>query len=682
MLPRLLVASLFLLSLAGPLSAEVTRWEIADREPYADGRPLGDRGAYERWTGKVHFAVDPANEFNRQIVDLELAPRNDGGKVEFAADFEMLVPVDRSQASGTLFYEVNNRGNKTAPNMFDTNADEFLCRQGFVVLWSGWIAEVQPSPGKLRLNAPVPLQNGQPLRGIVRNEFVVDRPAVRASISHRGNQGSYRPVSDAVAAATLTRRQREGEPRQVVPREQWKFVISEVSTSSEAGQLPLVELEVDGGLQPGWIYEVVYEAEGSLVQGAGLAGIRDVVSALKFGGSRETNPLLSNEKKPLVNHAIGFGTSQSGRCLRHFLWEGFNADEQGRKVFDGVISHVAGGGLGSFNHRFASPTRTNGQHDEHLFAADYFPFTYGDEKDPFTGKTDGILAKARNTNTVPKVFHTQSSSEYWHRSGSLVHTDPLGERDSAIPPEVRLYTFGGTQHGPGSGTPGPKGGGKLPSNPADYRPFLRGLLVALDAWVKDGTEPPPSVYPKIADKTLVGWKKTESGWPDVPSIAYPQVIQQPPFLYRGPDWETKRIAQVEPPEIKGRYAVRVPIVDEGGNERGTLNLPAISVPVASYTSWNLRDSAIGAEGELLSLQGSYIPWPRTKREREAAKDPRPSLSERYDNYSSYERRYLAAAQDLVSRRYFLAEELPRLKTLCAKFRPVFEATEGGESPQP
>jgi hypothetical protein len=600
-----LAAWLLILAATTPLSAEVTRWEIVKREPYAGGKALGERGTYERWTGKVHFALDPADPANRAIVDLDLAPRNDGGKVEFWSDFEMLVPADRSQANGAVFYEVNNRGNKTAPNMFDTNAEEFLCRQGFVVLWSGWIAEVLPDQGRLRMRAPVASQNNRPLRGIVRQEIIVDKHTPRASLAHRGIQGSYRPVAGS-RFGNLTMRQREADPRQQVPRNAWQLFVKDVNEDSRPWPLPIVELEVQGGLKPGWIYEVVYQADGSVVQGLGLAGIRDIISALKFGESRETNPLRGDGGQPLVSRALGFGTSQSGRCVRHFLWEGFNADEKGRKVFDGLISHVAGGGLGSFNHRFASPTRTNGQHDEHLFPADYFPFTYGDEKDPFSGRTDGILAKSRVTKTVPKVFHTQSSSEYWHRSGSLVHTDPLGQKDSEIPPEVRLYTFGGTQHGPGSGTPGPKGGGKQPSNPADYRPLLRGLLVALDAWVKNGTEPPPSVYPKIADGTLVGWKKDESGWPDVPGVEYPQVIQQPPFLFRGPEWETRRIATVEPPEIKGHYVVKVPAIGPDGNERGTLNLPAISVPAASYTSWNLRDESIGAAGELLSLQGSYL----------------------------------------------------------------------------
>ena len=669
---RVLPLCFFLcVSLQITAGAELVRWEIKKREPYAGGKSRGEAGVYEQWTGTVHFALDPALPANSQVVDLQLAPRNSAGQVEFYADFRMLVPMDKSKANGALFYEVNNRGGATATRIIDGGADDFLCRQGFVVLWSGWIAEVQPGDGRLRLQAPETSENGRPIRGIVRSELIVDRPVPRASISHRGNQGSYRPTERGLATARVTRREREADPRQEIPKDDWKLVSSVVGDAERSGQLPLIELEITGGLKPGWIYEVVYEAEGPLVQGTGLAGIRDIISALKYA-STEKNPLMNDNGNPLINRALAFGTSQSGRCLRHFLWDGFNADEQGRKVLDGVISHVAGGGLGFFNHRFASPTRTNDQHDEHFFPADYFPFTYGDSTDPFTGKIDGILRKCRASATVPKVFHTQSSSEYWHRSASLVHTDPLGKQDAEIPAEVRIYSFGGTQHGAGSGFPGARGGGQLPGNPADYTPLMRALVMALDAWVKDGKQPPPSAYPHISDGTLVSWKKNEIGWPPIPGVAYPEVIQQPAFLDRGPKWASERIATIEPPDVKGQYVVKVPAVDADGNERGTLNLPAITVPVATYTSWNLRNSSIGAAGELLALQGGYIPFPLTHEARQATKDPRPSLAERYRSFDEYERRYMEAAERLVARGYLLEEDLPRLKTLCQRFKPLFE----------
>lgn len=671
----LVLAAILTVVFSASLSAEVVRWEIARREPYQNGKAFGQRGPYERLLGRVYFAIDPGNEHNAQIVDLQLAPQNAKKRVEFFADFEMLVPVDRARANGAVFYEVNNRGRNTAGNLIDGGGEDFLCRQGFVVLWSGWIAEVQPGAGRWRLQAPVAEQDGKPLRGLVRNEFVLDKPAPRAAIAHRANLGSFKPAEDVSRNAILSFREREADSRRVVPRADWKFVVTNVTGEgftgeTETGQLPLVEIELTGGLQAGLIYEVVYEAEGAPVQGVGLAGIRDVLSALKYGTTPETNPLLERGK-PLVNRAHGFGTSQSGRLLRHFLWEGFNADEQGRQVFDGLISHVAGGGLGSFNHRFASPTRTNGQHDEHLFPADYFPFAYDDQEDPHTGQVDGILRQSRKMKVVPKVFHTQSSSEYWHRSGSLVHTDPLGEKDAEIPPEVRIYSFGGTNHGSGAGLPGGKGNGQLPASPADYRPLMRALVVALDAWVKDDATPPPSVYPRLSEQNLVGWKEKESGWPKIPGVAYPQVIQQPAYLYRGPWWDRQRIATLEPPEVRENYVVRVPVITANGNERGTLNVPAITVPVGSHTSFNLRSESAGAAGELLSLTGGFIPFAKTTAERKQAQDPRPSLEELYTGYADYEAKYLAAARQLVQQRYLLAEDLPRLKTLCEKFKPWF-----------
>jgi hypothetical protein len=403
----------------------------------------------------------------------------------------------------------------------------------------------------------------------------------------------------------------------------------------------------------------------------GLAGIRDLVACLKYE-TGEINPLRTAVGKPAITRALGFGTSQSGRCLRQFLYDGFNADEKGRQAFDGLMPHVAGGGLGSFNHRFASPTRTNGQHEEHTFPADYFPFTYGDERDPFTHQEDGILHRSQKLGVVPKVMHTQSSSEYWHRSGSLVHTDPLGQRDAVLPPEVRCYTFGGTQHGPGSGLPGAKGGGQLPSNPADYRPFMRALVLALDAWVSKGQLPPPSVIPRIDNRTLVGWQQDQSGWPGIPGITYPLVIQQPAFLDRGPEWPTRRIATIEPPLVKESYVVRVPAIGPDGNERGTLNLPAISIPVATYTSWNLRDESIGAAGELLGLQGSYLPFAKTRSDRERTSDPRPALLERYRDFADYQAQSMAAAEKLLRARYLVEEDLPRLKALTEKQRSLFE----------
>ena len=534
------------------LFATVTRIEITTREPYLDGRAFDGVGSYERLRGKVFFAVDPKHAANRTVIDLELVPRNDAGLVEFSGDVEMLAPKNLSKSNGAILYDVNNRGNKVAPGMFNGGADEFLMRKGYVVLWSGWIAETQPGGGRLRLTAPVASEGGKPITGPVRAELVTEAPAERHTLAMWANQGCYQPTERGEREAVLTWRMREKDARVVIPRGQWRLEQRWIEDNGERGQLPQIDLVVAGGLQPGYIYEVVYEAQAPIVQGLGLVGIRDLLSFLKHETS-EKNPLwVADQKKLAVKFAYGFGVSQSGRCLRQFLYDGFNADESGRQVFDAVMPHVAGAGLGFFNHRFASPTRHNGQHDNHLFPADQFPFTYGDETDPFTGREDGILRRDRARGTVPKVMHTQSSSEYWHRSGSLVHTDPLGQRDAKLPPEVRVYCFGGTQHGAGSGVAAAApGNGQLLSNPADYRPLLRALLTALDEWVRTGKEPPASEYPRIVNGTLAGWRESESGWHAIPGVRYPEVIQQPEHLDRGPEFYHFRRSTIEPPISQG-----------------------------------------------------------------------------------------------------------------------------------
>ncbi len=655
------------------LFGAVTRIEIKSREPYLEGREFDGVGSYERLRGKAFFAVDPKHAANQAVIDLELAPRNDAGLVEFSADVELLAPKDLSKANGAILYDVNNRGGKLALGMFNTGADEFLMRKGYVVLWSGWIAETQPGGGRLRLTAPVATENGQPIIGPVRAEFVIEAPAERHTLAMWANQGSYVPTERGERDAVLTWRSREKDPRVVIPRPQWRFEKRWIDDNGERGQLPHIDLVVAGGLQPGYIYEVVYEAQGPIVQGLGLAGIRDLLSFLKNEVSAKNPIFVSETKKSAVKLAYGFGVSQSGRCLRQFLYDGFNADESGRQVFEGVIPHVAGGGLGFFNHRFASPTRHNGQHDNHLFPADQFPFTYGDETDPFTGREDGILHRDRVRATVPKVMHTQSSSEYWHRAGSLVHTDPHGKRDAKLPPEVRVYCFGGTQHGAGGGVAGTaSGNGQLIGNPADYRPLLRALLTALDEWVRTGKEPPPSMYPRIADGTLVGWRESESGWHGIPGVRYPEVIQQPEHLDRGPEFYRFRRSTIEPPISRGSYVVNVPKCGADNNELGTLLLSAVAVPVATYTSWNTRNRSIGAEGEMLGLQGGYIPFAKTKADREKLGDPRPALLERYRDFDDFRTQYRASVDRGVEQRTFLAEDVTELMKLADRWRPLFD----------
>jgi hypothetical protein len=424
------------------------------------------------------------------------------------------------------------------------------------------------------------------------------------------------------------------------------------------------------GLKSGHIYELIYEAQDPLVQGTCFTALRDLISALKHGGG-EHNPLLS-QGKPVIERAHGFGVSQSGRFLREFLYWGFNQDEQGRQVFDGVIPHVSGAGLGSFNHRFAQPTRHVTQHDHHDYPADRFPFAYETQTDSISGQTSGILQRARASNTEPLVLHTQSAAEYWTRSGSLALTDPLGQRDAEVPANVRIYSFGGTQHGPSSFPPS-KGSGKNLSNPADYKPFLRALLLALDRWVRDGVPAPASVYPTIRDGTLVAWDEKSTGFPCIPGVDYPQVIQQPSYWDFGPKWLTEGIVDLQPPQARGDYRVLVPRCGDDGNELGCLLPPEVAVPVATFTGWNLRSREAGAENELVSLQGSYLPFPVTKSERVQGNDPRLSIEERYGTLDRYLAQLTAECQELQEAGFMLAEDVQRtINVQRERVAPFFE----------
>ena len=653
----LVTAAIFL---TVPVTAEVTRIQITSRTLFADD-VLEKIGPYERLRGRVVYALDPDIQANQRIVDLRLATPNQNGRVEFYADLEILVPVDRSQAQPTVLYNVNNRGRRT------WGAETFLLSRGYVTVSSGWIAETPLAPSLLRLEAPIAYDDeGVNIVGTVRVELSTDVPTYRLPMS---NQLSYEPVTSRLSDATLTRRVREADSRVLIPREQWKI---HVRTSGRGEVSGLVESEVvlDGGFEPGVIYELIYVARGSVVQGTGFSAIRDLVSFLKYDTS-EMNPLLRSDRTPIAKRVIGEGRSQSGRALRMFLYQGFNADEMNRQVFDGIMPQIAGGGHGFFNQRFASPTQTSTQHDGHLYPVDRFPFTYGPETDPFSGHRDSLLRAARETGTVPKVMHLDTTSEYWHRSGSLVVTDPTGERDSQLPPEVRVYVYSGSQHGPARG---PSDRGQQQPNPTDYRPFSETFFLMMDRWITEGTLPVPSVYPRVADGTLVEWQEELVGWIPIPGVRYPTVIQQPEYLDYGPDFALEGRIDHHPPKKSGKsYGVRVPMLDADNNERGALRLPSIEVPVGTYTGWNLRNPTIGAKDELLRLTGAYIPFSRTVAERDAARDPRLSLEERYPNFEEYLDRYMASAKRLIRDGFLLPEHIEVLRAVAIGHRARFSA---------
>ena len=642
---------LFVLS-ASVAEARVVRLRIERREVVLNGRAFGAAGPYEKLVGKVDFGFDPNLPANDIIVDLKLAPRNARGEVEASADFYLLKPVDPRRGNGRLFYEVGNRGGKGMLPTFQkatgspdpTSEAEFgdgaLMRQGFTLLWMGWQWDVPVRPGTMRMQMPIATENGKRITGIVRGNFILNERAQTAPLADRNHQ-AYTVLDPSAAENVMTVRDDPTAKGQVVPRARWRFTDGQT-------------VALDGGFEPGRIYDVVYRTADPRVLGCGLAGTRDLVSFFKYDAS-PANP------SPELKFATGWGVSQSGRFLRHFLYQGFNADEQGRKVFDGVFDQVGGAGRGSFNHRFGQASRDALQFFNILFPVDLFPFTDGPSTDPETGRIDSLLARAEKTNTVPKLFHLLTNSEYFNRAGSLVHTDPTGTKDAELPATTRIYMIASAPHGPGAFPPVSNIGGGMVGravlNPLDYRPAVRALFRALDRWVADDAAPPPSAYPKIADGTLA--PPDRAGWPAIPGFQLPQQPLRAYHLNFGSDWD-KGIVSVEPPEVGKPFGFGVPTVDADGNVRAGIRLPDIAVPLATQAGWNYRDASIGAPLRLAGEIGSYLPFPRSKADRVQANDPRLSIEERYRSRDEYVGRFAAATLDLVTRGYLLSEDVADL----------------------
>jgi len=627
---------------------------------------------YEAIFGKMFFTLDPADAGNAKVVDIAHAPLNNQGLVEYSADFKLVVPSENI-ANGTLMYMVNNRGGGLVPP--ELGLTEPLSELGFSYLLTGWINELVPGPNRLRLQAPIVGSESQPVTGDVRYEVIVSQADNDVNIG--GNRHlAYEPTEAGLSNATLSYRLLQNDPRVPLERSQFDLDVEWV----EGANQPVVSLNLDGGFVPGYIYELIYEAKNPVLAGAGMAGIRDAVSLLRYGtDDTQLQQQIAQLGLAEVHNTVAYGNSQSGRLLRLYLYDGFNEDLAGRQVFDGVVPVIAGSGFGMFNNRFAMPTRTNGQHENQLFPNDLFPFTYGNSTDPFTGRTDGILASARASATVPKVMHIQTSNEYWVRAGSLPHTNPEGTEDADIPEEVRFYTIGGSQHGSGSGTPRQAGPGQLPGNPNMWAPFSNSLLVAMHEWVANGKQPPPSRYPKIADGTLVSSHNSagninSQAWNIMQGINHPRAIYTPGHADYGDRWQAQRIVDRHPTDTSHYYQAMVPAVNTDNNDFATSTvLPALtSVPLATFTPWNLRAPATGAETDLARLAGGYIPFSVSAARAQMANDSRNSISGLYSSFDEYLEKYEAATDKLIDEGYLLSGFKQRLMDIAQSNSGLFE----------
>jgi hypothetical protein len=600
--------------LPGLANAEVTKVTIASRAVVANGQSFGSVGPYEKLTGTIEFALDPANPHNKPIIDLDAAPRDSDGRVHFTADLYVLQPADPSRGNGTLLFEIANRGRKgilprfnrsggsqdpTAPADF---GDGFLMKDGYTIVWVGWQFDVvAPS---LRVVAPAVNVPGR-----VRLSFIPDDKRTDVAPA---DLPQYPPANPDDPSATLTVRDRYWDTPTALPRQSWRFAVGN-------GRPRMV---LDAGFEPGRVYEVTYNASGARVAGVGFAAIRDAASAFLHGTDM---PVRGRA-------AYVFGISQSGRFLRQFLHDGFNADERDRRVFDVVWPHIAGAGQGSFNERFAMPGYSS-------FPATRFPYTDLEQRNA-RGTRDGILA-AYKPEQLPKVIYTNTSVEYWGqgRAAALTHATIDGRSDATIPDNVRIYLLSGTQHGE-SAFPPSFGNGQAMGNPTPQVNVMRALLRAARQWAASGVPPPDSQYPRLRDETLVPLGALR--FPVLPGLGNPRIIEGPGEM------------------SDGKFSALpflVPQVDADGNELAGIRVPEVSVPLATTTGWNFRAERIGSPTTIYALLGSYVPLARTRAEREARRDPRLSIEERYMGRDDYLQRIRAAARVLVKERFILEQDV-------------------------
>jgi hypothetical protein len=655
---RIMLLGALLATLVAPSAAlaRVVRVTIDRREPISGA--FGAAGAYDRITGRVYFAFDPANPQDKRIVDLDRAPRNAAGEVEAWSEFVMLVPRDPAKRTGVTLVDVVNRGGMTvgvfhlgvqrnaAPTDSAFYGDAFLLRKGYTVVMLGWQWDILPGAAGLHFAPPVAGDPAHQITGLVRSDITIDAPTHTIPLGHRvgTSQALGYPVSDPLDGANvLTVRDDPLAQRRVVPRAQWRFAREELGVAVPDSR----SVYMAAGFEPGQIYEVIYRAKDPVVVGTGLAAVRDMISWLKYDAASIAP----------TKFGIAYGVSQTGRFLRHFLYEGFNTDERGRAAFDGIFAHTAGAGRGSFNHRFAQPSRDAQPYSTFFYPTDVFPFTSTPEADPLTKARGGLRTDWRQGTPLPKVFYVDGGYEYWGRAASLTHTSVDGRTDIPFLPSERRYVLSSAQHSSPAAFPPPEAQ-RMDSarawrgDPLDQRLALRALLVALTGWVRDGTEPPPSVYPTLRGGTLMRADIRRN--PEIPGIAFPSAPYTPHRLSFGDDAEARGIAMREPPVVGEPYVTLVPRADSVGNEIGGIQSVELRVPLGTYLPWQLR--SVPPTDRLVSFQGTFVPFQRVEADRVGIGDSRPSLEKLYPSRTGFLSAVDRATGTLVSQRFLLPED--------------------------
>jgi hypothetical protein len=628
--------------------ARVTRIVVEHREsPAFGGQVFGKAGQYEILSGHFFGEIDPKDPHNSIIMDIQFAPRNARGMVEYSATFALSKPVDMSKSSGVLYYSVSNRG-RGAP----VGSDD-----GRVNLLSGWQGDLLQRPDAQTIVIPVARKpDGSPLTGPVLERLIdIAAGSTTMDLGTTPYVGlTYqRPLTLDTTKAKLTRRSSQNASPAEVPSGDWAF--ADCSAKAFPGSPDPSKLCIKGGFEAATEYVLTFTAKDPLVLGIGFAATRDLNSYLRYS----PNPVVEN-----IKWVISRGDSQSGNFIRSFIHLGFNQDEAGRIVWDGAHAHIAARQL-VLNLRFAVAGG---------FAAGYQPGSEGvlwwsDYPDTARHRTTaGLLDRCRASNTCPKIFDSFGGVEFWflRESPDLVGTD--AKSDIPLPGNVRRYFFPGTTHGGGRGgfstmAPPAPNGCALPANPNPEVDTMKALTVALIDWVTKGTEPPPSRYPRLDQKQLAPATKAALGFPDIPGVPSPDGVVNPVYDYDfGPDFnynDESGLITKQPPAVKQILPTLVPKVDTDGNDVGGVPSVLRQIPLGTYLGWNVVAGGFD-KGKVCGLSGGYVPFAITKAERTASGDPRLSLEERYGTHKAYVDAVKAAAEKAVAERFLLRADADRL----------------------
>jgi hypothetical protein len=669
-----------LLAEASPAQARVTRIIVDTTvSPAFNGEVFGAAGQYETIAGRVFGELDPLDPHNTIINDIDLAPKNANGKVEYMATFFLVKPIDMSKASGLLWQDVPNRGGRIT-----ISAD--LRRNGDVGLSSGWQGDNsgetahQPAPGNTNDYAVVPIaknSDGSSITGPVMGRILNASGLGSSPIIEHSNPIPYKPVTLDTSQAHLESHDHETIDGivtgvTVIPSSDWAWA-SCSATNPFPGTPDPTQICLKNGFAPNKVHQVVFISKDPYVLAVGAAAFRDAASFFRYEMQDDfgtPNPLASR-----ISWVITRGSSQSGTFVRQLIHMGMTQDEGNRKVYDGAWPIIAGRRI-ALNFRFAKPDLVLKLYEP----GNEGPLWWHSHPDKVRNlPTRGMLDRCMQTNSCPKIIEHAGAAEVWGQKLTIgwLGSDP--KNYIPLPENFRRYYFASSPHGGGAGgfnvNPGniPNcssnnyGPGTFPSNPLPQTQTVNALRFHFRNWVMKDIPPPDSVYPRITD--MVRPSKRTMGFPEIPAVLASANPDAPNDFIQAMldyDWgpgldysDAKGFHLFEPPIIKQVIPLRVPSVDEDGNELGGVPVVLLQAPLGTYLGWNVTASGFH-KGKVCNYQGGWIPFAKTRAERLANGDPRLSLEERYGNHAGYVAAVKAAAANALARGFLLQEDADSL----------------------